>query len=566
MVNILGVSAFYHDSSACLVRDGEIIAAAQEERFSRIKHDNSYPTQSIDYCLSEAGNPKVDAIVFYENPKLKHDRVLKTFQSYPQNLKNFKKALKSQEKKINLTDGMEYVDHHISHAASAFYPSPFRSAAIVTIDGVGEWDTTTISIGMDNKIEKISSIEFPNSIGMLYSAFTYFCGFKVNNGEYKLMGLAPYGRPVYAQKILDNMIDLKEDGSYALNLDYFGYHNSERIISDKFCELFKLPKRQNESKLTEEYCNIAASIQAVTELIVLKICSHARNITGQDNLCLAGGVALNCVANGKIENSGLFKNIWIQPAAGDAGGSLGAALHYYYSKGNPRKISKNDSMKSSYLGPSYDEEIVTFLKENSIEYEKLSIKTIAEHLSNEKVVGWYQGRMEFGPRALGNRSILGDARSEKMQSIMNLKIKFRESFRPFAPIVLKEDCRKYFELNSESPYMLMVSKVKDSKRKNLKKSSSFDVMDVLKNGGYRSTLPAVTHVDNSARIQTIDEKNGKIHELLSEFKKITGTGVLINTSFNVRGEPIVCTPEDAYDCFVNSGMDYLVMGDYIVGK
>ena len=564
MVTILGISAFYHDSAACIIQDGKIIAAAQEERFSRIKHDKSYPYKAIEYCLKEIGNKSVDAIVFYENPSLKYDRVYKTLKSYPQTFSTFIKALKSQKKKIKLVNSIHHVDHHMSHAASAFYPSPFKESVIVTLDGVGEWDTTTISLGVDNKINLITSLEFPNSLGMLYSAFTYYCGFKVNNGEYKLMGLAPYGTPKYYDKIINNLIDLKPDGSFALNLDYFGFHNSDTVINEKFESLFDIPRRLPESEMKKEYTDIAASIQLVTEEIVYNICKYAQQITGKSNLCLAGGVALNCVANGKLQESKLFKNIWIQPAAGDAGGAIGAALQYYYSLGNKRKINQNDSMQSAYLGPSYDNEILPFLKNNKIKYKKLSIPKVASYLADEKVIGWFQGRMEFGPRALGHRSILGDARSKKMQSIMNLKIKFRESFRPFAPIVLKEDCKKYFNLDIDSPYMLLVSKVSKEILKPNKKPKSFDLIKHV--NIERSELPAITHVDNSARIQTIDKNNDKLYSLLKSFKKKTNSGVLINTSFNVRGEPIVCTPMDAYNCFITSGMDYLVLGDYIIKK
>ena len=513
--------------------------------------------------MEEAGYPNIDRIVFYENPILKSDRVHKNLYSFPQNYSKFKSALQLQKERIERTAHMEYIDHHMSHAASAFYPSPFEEAVIVTIDGVGEWNTTTICNGIKNQLHMITSLDYPNSLGLLYSAFTYFCGFKVNNGEYKLMGLAPYGEPTYYDTIVNNLIDIRDDGSFALNLDYFGFHNSDVIINEKFEKLFGLPKRKQESEMTKEYTNVAASIQKVTEQIVFNICKYAQTITGQKNLCLAGGVALNCVSNGKLQKSGLFDNIWIQPAAGDAGGALGAALHYYYNQGHERVIS-NNTMQSAYLGPSYDNEILDFLKCNDISYSKLSVPKIAGYLADEKVIGWYQGRMEFGPRALGHRSILGDARSSKMQSIMNLKIKFRESFRPFAPIVLKEDCEKYFDLNVESPYMLLVSKVS---KKILKKNRKPKTFDLIKHVNIeRSKLPAITHVDNSARVQTVDKNNDKLYSLLKAFKKKTGTGVLINTSFNVRGEPIVCTPQDAYNCFKNSGMDYLVLGNYVIGK
>ena len=564
MVTILGISAYYHDSAACIIQDGKIVAAAQEERFTRIKHDKSYPVNAIKYCLEEAGNPKIDKTVFYENPELKFDRVYKNLQSYPQNLKKFNSAINSQKQKIKDTKNFEYVKHHESHAASAFYPSPYKKAAIVTIDGVGEWDTTTISLGTNNKIIPICSLKYPDSLGMLYSAFTYFCGFKVNNGEYKLMGLAPYGEPKYYDLIKDNLIDIKKDGSFALNLEYFSYFSDSNIINNKFESLFNVKRRQPESEITKVYVDIAASIQKITEEIVLNICDYAQKVTGQTNICLAGGVALNCVANGKLLHSKLFKNIWIQPAAGDAGGALGAALLAYYKMGFKRQVDKDDSMQTAYLGPNYDNYIPKFLKENNIKFEKLDLSKVASYLGNEKVVGWYQGRMEFGPRALGHRSILGDARSKKMQSIMNLKIKFRESFRPFAPIVLEEDVNEYFNLNVKSPYMLIVSNVKKRLIKKYKKLTNFNVIDQVNQ--CRSSLPAITHVDQSARIQTVSKKNDKLYLFLKEFKKRTGSSVLINTSFNVRGEPIVCTPQDAYKCFMSSGMDYLVLGDYVIKK
>ena len=575
---ILGISSFYHDSGAALIKNGKILSAVQEERFTRIKHDNNFPHNSIEYCLKE-NNLKIEDIgdiVFYENPKLKMDRILKTFISNaPTNFRLFSKAFISQHKKWKQLKkefpNIKYIKHHESHAASAFYPSPFKEAVIVTLDGVGEWDTASVSVGIDNKLKMIQTIEFPNSLGFLYSAFTYYCGFRVNSGEYKLMGLAPYGKPIYYDKILENLIDVREDGSFSLNLDYFGFCNSDYMINDNFCKLFDGDSRESESKITQKECDLAASIQKVTEDIVFKICKNAKEITGQKNLCLAGGVALNCVSNGKLQRSGLFDNIWIQPAAGDAGGALGAALYINHNKLNGKRIvKKNDSMNGSLLGPKFtNKEVKKFLDDKKINYKYYSNKDLfdvtANHINDGNVIGWFQDRMEFGPRALGSRSIVGDARSSKMQSIMNLKIKFRESFRPFAPIVLDEDKDKYFDLDVSSPYMLLVSDVNKSITKKVKRNSK--KLDVIKKvNEERSSIPAITHVDYSARVQTVDKRHKSFYELLKSFKKLTGCSVLVNTSFNVRGEPIVHTPKDAYNCFMLTDMDYLVLGNYVLDK
>ena len=576
---VLGISSFYHDSGACLLEDGNIKIAAQEERFTRIKHDSSFPYKSIDCCLKYANITvdDLDYVVFYENPKLKVDRIIKTFMSYkPHRYNLFGKVITSQYKRWKILKkefpGIKFINHHESHAASAFYPSPFNRAVVVTLDGVGEWDTASVGIGIDNKLKLIQTLKFPDSLGFLYSAFTYFCGFRVNSGEYKLMGLAPYGEPIYYKTIMDNLIDLREDGSFSLNLNYFGYCNSDYMINDNFCELFGGQPRKSESEITEKEVNLASSIQKVVEEVVFKICKNAKEITGQENLCLAGGVALNCVLNGKLLKSKMFKNIWVQPAAGDAGGALGASLYYYHNILNKERIvNTDDSMNGSLLGPKFEnKDIKEFLDRNSIKYKyrqkKNLIGDIAKKIDSGNVIGWFQDRMEFGPRALGSRSIIGDARSSKMQSIMNLKIKFRESFRPFAPIVLEEDVNKYFELDLPSPYMLLVSPVKKSIRKhNKNKSRSIDVIKEVNE--VRSTIPAVTHVDYSARIQTVDKKrHGHLYDLLKEYKRLTKCSVLVNTSFNVRGEPIVYSPSDAYNCFMLTDMDYLVMGNYILDK
>ena len=575
---VLGISSFYHDSGACLIEDGKIKIAVQEERFTRIKHDNSFPHNAIQECLDYTGVTinQVDHVVFYENPKLKLDRIIKNFMSYkPHRYNLFGEVLTTQYKRWKVLKKqfpkIQFVNHHQSHASSAFYPSPFNNAVVVTLDGVGEWDTASVGVGIDNKLKLIQTLKYPNSLGFLYSAFTYFCGFRVNSGEYKLMGLAPYGKPVYYDTIMNNLIDLREDGSFSLNLDYFGYCNSDYMINDKFGELFGGKPRESESEITQREVDLAASIQKVTEEVVFKICKNAKEITGQDNLCLAGGVALNCVSNGKLLKSKMFKNIWIQPAAGDAGGSLGAALHYYHNVlGKNRIVNKNDSMNGSLLGRKIkNKDIKNFLDKNNIKYtykhKKALMSEIANKIDEENVIGWFQGRMEFGPRALGSRSIIGDAKSKKMQSIMNLKIKFRESFRPFAPIVLEETMNEYFDLDAPSPYMLLVSPVQESIRKTNKKNKNIDVIKEVNE--VRSTIPAVTHVDYSARIQTVDKKrHGYLYDLLKEYRRITGCSVLVNTSFNVRGEPIVYTPHDAYNCFMLTDMDYLVMGNYILDK
>ena len=575
---ILGISSFYHDSGACLIDNGIIKAAVQEERFTRIKQDNNFPYKSIEYCLQYANLTidDIDHIVFYENPKLKLDRILKTFLSYkPSKYNIFGKVIISQYKRIKFLKkkfkNIKFVNHHQSHAASAFYPSPYDKAVIVTLDGVGEWDTASVGIGIDNKLKLIQTLKFPDSLGFLYSAFTYYCGFKVNSGEYKLMGLAPYGNPIYYDTIINNLIDIRDDGSFSLNLDYFGYYNSDYMINDNFCKLFDGPARKSESNITEKQANLASSIQKVIEEVTYKICKNAKEITAQENLCLAGGVALNCVSNGKLLKSNIFKNIWIQPAAGDAGGALGAALYYYYNVlNNSRTTNKLDSMQSSFLGPEFNKnQIKEFLDSNNIVYKYKNntelFEEVAKKLESEHVIGWFQGRMEFGPRALGNRSILGDARSKKMQSIMNLKIKFRESFRPFAPIVLEEDVNKYFNLNVSSPYMLLVAPINKAIQKLFYSKKSENLIEQVNE--IRSDIPAVTHVDYSARIQTVDKKrNIRLYNLLKQFKKNTGCSVLVNTSFNVRGEPIVCTPQDAYSCFMLTDMDYLVLGNYILDK
>ncbi len=585
-MNILGISAFYHDSAACLVRDGEIIAAAQEERFTRKKHDYRFPSEAIDYCLREGGitAQELDYVAFYDKPFIKFERLLLTYLTYaPRGLSSFIKAMPLWLKqklwmKQYIADELDFEgeilfpEHHESHAASAFYPSPFQESAILTIDGVGEWTTTSYGTGRGNRIELMADLRFPHSLGLLYSAFTYFTGFKVNSGEYKLMGLAPYGEPKYVDLILDKLLDLKEDGSFKMNMDYFGYCAGLRMTNKKFARLFGGPERQPESKITQREMDIAASIQAVTEEIMLRMARHVHKETGMSNLVMAGGVALNCVGNGRVLREGPFENIWIQPAAGDAGGALGAALAVWYQfLGNERTVSGDgrDSQKASLLGPDFsNDEIEAFLKEKDVPYKKLSDaelgETVAEILATEHVVGWFQGKMEFGPRALGGRSIIGDARSPKMQSVMNLKIKFRESFRPFAPSVLRERVADFFELKEESPYMLLVAPVK--------KELCFEItengvsgLDKLKQ--IRSKIPAVTHVDYSARVQTVTERdNPRYYTMIKAFAKRTDCPVIINTSFNVRGEPIVCTPEDAYLCFMRTNMDYLVLGNYLLDK
>jgi len=591
-MNILGISAYYHDSAAALVRDGEIIAAAQEERFSRKKHDSDFPLGAVEYCLAQ-GNVKgeIDAVAFYDKPIVKFDRILRTYFSVaPRGLHSFMMAAPLWLKQklwippiiesafgrlgVKIREPLYFPEHHQSHAASAFFPSPFKNAVILTLDGVGEWATSTIGLGIDNRVEILRELKFPHSLGLLYSAFTYFTGFRVNSGEYKLMGLAPYGEPKYVQKIMDNLLDLKDDGSFRLNLKYFGYLDGLTMTNDHFAQLFDGPPRKAESEITQREMDIARSIQVVTEEIVLKMARFAQNLTGKSDLCLAGGVALNCVANGRLLREGPFKNIWIQPAAGDAGGALGSALMVWHmAKNMPRTTDgEHDKMKGSYLGPSFaPDEISAFLNTKGYPARCLNdsgewMKEIAKLIAGENVIGLLNGRMEFGPRALGNRSIIGDARSAKMQSVMNLKIKYRESFRPFAPACLEEKKGEYFDLNCASPYMLLVAQVKESRcRRQGADSTTVPIREKVNE--VRSDIPAITHVDYSARVQTVSgETNPDFHGIIKEFEKLTGCAVIINTSFNVRGEPIVCTPEDAYRCFMRTEMDYLVLGPYILDK
>ena len=593
MTSILGISSFFHDSAASLIIDGEIIAAAQEERFSRVKHDERFPVNAINYVLEESKLElhQVDHIVFFEKPFLKFERLLETYLAFaPRGFKSFSLSmpiwlreklfmkkflfdkLKELDSKYTDINKISFSEHHYSHAASAYYPSPFKEAIVLTLDGVGEWATSTVALGKDNNLKILKEIYFPHSLGLLYSAFTYYTGFKVNSGEYKLMGLAPYGNPKYKNKILDELIDLKEDGSFKLNMKYFNYATGLTMTNKNFSDLFGLPVRDpNVNKIEQFHMDIASSIQAVTEEIVLKMVKALVKEYKIKNLCLAGGVALNCVANGKILKDKLIENIWVQPAAGDAGGSLGAALGYWHTElQKPRKNFK-DQMKGSYLGPKFnDTEIKKKLDEFKANYKKLSteelISLTARELANKKTVGWFQGRMEFGPRALGGRSILGDPRSEEMQKQLNLKIKFRESFRPFAPSVLREDVYEWFEMNSDSPYMLLVSEVKKDKQIKMKTDEE-KLFGIDKLNIKRSSIPAVTHVDYSARIQTVHkETNLRYYNLIKEFKKNTNCPVLVNTSFNVRGEPIVCTIEDAYKCFMGTNLDILVIEDFILFK
>ncbi len=592
-MDILGISAYYHDSAACLVRDGKIIAAAQEERFSRKKHDARFPVHAVRYCLAEAGlaaGHTIDAVAFYDKPTLKFGRILETyFSTAPKGLESFMMAVplwlrqklwipmeieeNFDELGIRIRDRIYFPEHHESHAASAFFPSPFPSAAILTLDGVGEWATSTIGVGRDNRIEILKELRFPHSLGLLYSAFTYFTGFKVNSGEYKLMGLAPYGKPIYKQLILDHLLDLREDGSFRLNLDYFGYLDGLHMTNHRFAELFGGPPRRAESEISQREMDMASSIQEVTEEIVLKIAKHARDLTGCDHACLAGGVALNCVANGRLLREGPFQDIWIQPAAGDAGGALGSALAVWHMvKDQPRAADGvHDAMQGAYLGPAFDDdEIQAFLRDRGYAYEYIPdlaarSRRIAELIAAEKVIGCCQGRMEFGPRALGNRSIIGDARSPKMQSIMNLKIKYRESFRPFAPTCLEERVSDYFELDRPSPYMLLVAQVRRDRCRGQEAAQAMPMRERINQ--VRSDIPAITHVDYSARVQTVNpDVNPLYHGIIKAFEDLTGCGVIINTSFNVRGEPIVCTPEDSYRCFMRTEMDALVLGSCILEK
>jgi carbamoyltransferase len=586
-VNILGVSAYYHDSAACLVRNGRIVAAAQEERFSRRKHDADFPRQAVAYCLQEGGLAigDVDWVAFYEKPFLKFDRLLHSYLAYaPAGLPSFLKAIpvwikeKIWMKALLATElGYEgkiiFPEHHESHAASAFFPSPHPEAAFLTVDGVGEWTTTSYGRGQGNRLEMLGELQFPHSLGLLYSAFTSYTGFKVNSGEYKLMGLAPYGRPVYKDLILRELIDLKEDGSFRLNMRYFDYAVGLRMVNRRFEELFGGPARTPESRLSQRDMDLARSVQEVTEEVLFRMAGHVRRETGLKTLCLAGGVALNCVANGRILREGIFDKLWIQPAAGDAGGALGAALFAWHQVlQQPRHTDgQQDSQQGSLLGPSYSrDEIRRFLSGRSVPFVELEDAEIpdriADLLAAEKVIGWVQGRMEFGPRALGARSILGDARSPRMQEMMNLKIKFRESFRPFAPSVLRERVQDYFELQEESPYMLLVAPVAHHLRCQLTPEEEARLgLEQLRVP--RSTLPAVTHVDYSARVQTVTEDHNPIYyRLLKTFEERHGCPVLINTSFNVRGEPVVCTPEQAYLCFMRTNMDYLVLGNFLIEK
>jgi len=583
---ILGISAFYHDSAACLVRDGEIIAAAQEERFTRIKHDFSFPVNAVAFCLEEAGieADKLDFVAFYDKPFLKFERILETYLSYaPAGVRSWIQAVplwlkqklflgETIRRELDYDGKIIFPEHHESHAASAFYPSPFNEAAILTIDGVGEWATTTFGAGCGNEIELLAEIRFPHSLGLLYSAFTYFTGFKVNSGEYKLMGLAPYGEPVYEDLIRRELIDIKPDGSFRLNLSYFDYCAGLRMTNSRFDQLFGGPPRRSESPITKREMDMARSIQAVTEEVMLRMGRHVHQRTGMKNLCLAGGVALNCVANGRLLKEGPFEKIWIQPAAGDAGGALGAALYAWHRYlGEPRVADgRKDSQRGSYLGPQFSsEQVQAFLKENGYPYtrvpaEELPAK-VAALIDSQKVIGLLQGRMEFGPRALGGRSIIGDARSPEMQRVMNLKIKFRESFRPFAPSVLREDLNEYFDFEADSPYMLLVGQVQPDKL--VSGSANEQVTGLEKVNQVRSVVPAITHVDNSARVQTVAREHSPLYyDIIKEFKNLTGCPVIINTSFNVRGEPIVCTPEDAYRCFMRTNIDYLVLGDCLLDK
>jgi carbamoyltransferase len=593
-MHVLGISAFYHDSAAALIHDGEPVAAAQEERFSRKKHDAGFPRNAIAYCLREGGVTLdgIDFVVFYDKPFLKFERLLETYIAFaPRGFRSFRMAiplwireklfqknhLRKELKEFSSAFDSErrllFAEHHQSHAASAFFPSPFEKAAVLTIDGVGEWATTSIAVGRGATLEMLKEIHFPHSLGLLYSAFTYYCGFKVNSGEYKLMGLAPYGKPVFARQILDHLIDLKPDGSFRLDLSYFDYCTGLTMTNGKFASLFGGPARRADQSLTQRHMDLAASIQAVLDETLLCLTRSLAKETGMKNLCLAGGVALNCVANGKILRDGKFERIWIQPAAGDAGGALGAALAaYHVHRGQPRKsICAQDSMKGSYLGPSFSQpEIEQRLTAAGARFEVMEtaplLEACVQALIGGKAVGWFQGRMEFGPRALGARSILGDARSPKMQSVLNLKVKYRESFRPFAPSVLREDVEDWFELDTDSPYMLLVAPVAGSRRRTMSAEEE-RLFGIEKLNVPRSEIPAVTHVDYSARIQTVHrETNALYYDLIAAFKRSTGCPVIINTSFNVRGEPIVCTPEDAFRCFMGTEMDALAIGGCFLRK
>ena len=592
-MHVLGISAFYHDSAAAIVEDGRVIAAAQEERFTRKKHDSGFPLQAVTYCLEAAGKTLdgIDYIVFYDKPFLKFERLLETYLSFaPKGFASFRMAMpiwlreklfqKSLlGKELRKIDPqwkdpakLLFAEHHLSHAASAFFPSPFEEAVVLTMDGVGEWATTSVGIGRGRELHIDREIHFPHSLGLLYSAFTYYTGFKVNSGEYKLMGLAPYGEPRYAQLIRDNLIDVKPDGSFRLNMEYFDYCTGLTMTNKRFADLFGGPARRSDQLLTQREMDIAASIQLVLEEVVLALTRSVARETGISNLCLAGGVALNCVANGKLLRDGAFSNIWVQPAAGDAGGALGAALTAYHGlAAGPRHVASGDAMNGAYVGPSYSQaEIEKRLRSAGAVFEVVDDKALlamtADALVAGKAVGWHQGRMEFGPRALGNRSILGDPRSSSMQSVLNLKVKFRESFRPFAPSVLREDVAQWFEMDTDSPYMLMVADVVKGRRKVMSDAEQ-KLFGIDKLNIPRSDIPAVTHVDYSARIQTVSaDTNPRYHALISAFKERTGCPILVNTSFNVRGEPLVCTPEDAFRCFMGTDIEVLAVGNCYMRK
>mgnify|MGYP001208314300 FL=1 len=584
---ILGLSAYYHDSAACVLKDGEIIAAAQEERFTRKKHDQNFPSNAIHYCLKEVGidSSQLDYVAFYDKPFLKFERILETYLEFaPKGISSFLKAMPLWIRKklwikelikneLNYSGKILFPEHHMSHAASSFYTSPFKEAAFLTMDGVGEWSTSSYGIGKLNQVEMVADIRYPHSLGLLYSAFTYYTGFKVNSGEYKVMGLAPYGEPKYKDLIYEHLIDVKDDGSYKMNIDYFNYNVGLTMTNSKFNKIFGGSPRKPESDLTQKEMDLARSVQEVTEEIILKMAKHIQNETKMKYLCLAGGVALNCVSNGKLVRSGIFDDIYIQPASGDAGGALGCALLTWYQYLDNERIvdNKMDSMKGTYLGPEYNnDEIESYLTKKSYKYQKLTDEELPEQIvdliADQKVIGWFQGRMEFGPRALGARTIIGDARSPETQKKINLKIKYRESFRPFAPSVRAENISEYFDIDRESPYMLLVADVnKDKQLPMTKEQHSY--FGLKKLNIVRSEIPAVTHVDYSARIQSVNKKtNPRYHEMLTQFNEKFGCAVVVNTSFNVRGEPIVCTPEDAYLCFMRTKMDYLIMGNYLLSK
>ncbi len=584
---ILGISAYYHDSAACILKNGKIIAAAQEERFTRKKHDQNFPLNAIKYCLKEAdiSANELDIVAFYDKPFLKFERILETYLSFaPKGISSFLKAMPLWIKKklwiktliqdeIGFEGKILFPEHHASHAASAFYASPFQNSAFLTMDGVGEWATTSYGFGEGNKMEVLADIKFPNSLGLLYSAFTYYTGFRVNSGEYKVMGLAPYGEPKYKDLIYEYLIDVKDDGSFKMDMSYFDYNVGLKMTNNKFNNLFGGPPRQPESELTQREMDLARSVQEVTEEIVLKIASHVKKVTKQKYLCLAGGVALNCVANGKLLRSGIFDDIFIQPAAGDAGGALGCAYIAWYQYLNNERIAdgKNDFMNGAYLGPEFgNDEIKKYLDDKNYKYEKLSDEElpekIADLINDQNVIGWFQGRMEFGPRALGSRTIIGDSRSSETQKIINLKIKYRESFRPFAPSIREENISDYFDIDRPSPYMLLVADVKKEKQIAMT-SEQESYFGLQKLNIPRSEVPAITHVDYSARIQSVNNKtNKRYHDMLTIFNDKYGCPVVVNTSFNVRGEPIVCTPQDAYRCFMRTEMDYLILNNYLLFK